>query len=165
VFGLVSLPAFAQTPAPAPADPIRELLVEVRALRAALERAATVGARIQLLVARVQIQEQRLSDLTRRADNIRSELSSIDQQLDAATLQQKMFSERGADIPPEEREAMAEMIKQFAVNGERLEKRKQELMLEENMVAQQIGLDQGRWSEINNQLDQLERTLTVPAKQ
>ena len=154
-------PAPAQTGPPA-ADPIRELLTEVRALRASLERAATVGARIQLLVARVQIQEQRIAELTRRSDSLRSEMRSIDQEMGAFSFQEKMMGL--SEMPPQERDAMAQMLKQFAGTTERLEKRRQELILEEQMVAQQIALDQGRWTEFNNQLDQLDRSLT-PVKQ
>ena len=56
----------AQAPArPAQNDVLAELLVEVRGLRLAMERAATVGARIQLLVARVQLQEQRIAEVAR----------------------------------------------------------------------------------------------------
>ena len=161
LFLLTASPVAAQT---APPDPIRELLAEVKALRAALERAATIGPRIQLLVARVQIQEQRIAELTRRADSLRSEMRSIDQEMGAAEFQEKMFGGKDSQVPPEERDAMAQLLKQFAGNGERLEKRKQELILEEQMVTQQITVDQGRWNDFNNQLDQLERSLT-PIKQ
>ena len=158
---LTASPVAAQT---APPDPIRELLAEVKALRTALERAATIGPRIQLLVARVQIQEQRIAELSRRADSLRSELRSIDQEIGAAEFQEKMFNDKDSPISPEDRDAMAQMLKQFAGNAERLEKRKQELILEEQMVTQQITVDQGRWNDFNNQLDQLERSLT-PVRQ
>jgi chromosome segregation ATPase len=147
--------------AAAPVDPIRELLAEVRALRMAMERSATYGARIQLLVARVQMQEQRIADLTRRADTLRSEMRSIDQELASMSLQEKMMSDKNSAMPPEMRAEMEQMVKHFALNSERLEKRKQELVNEEQMVAQQISLDQGRWNEVSGQLDQLERTLAT----
>ena len=70
--------ARAQTP-----DVLGELLKEVRGLRLAMERAATVGARIQLLVARVQLQEQRIAELSRRAAVVRDELSKADAAIDA----------------------------------------------------------------------------------
>src|SRR5688572_14495019 len=62
-------------------DPIRELLVEVRGLRAAMERSATVGARIQLLVARVQLQEQRIAEVSRRINSARAELRTAEDTL------------------------------------------------------------------------------------
>lgn len=70
---------------PPSVDPIRELLTEVRALRLAMERQATVGARIQLLVARIQLQEQRIAELSRRAAAVRDELSKIDAGLAASS--------------------------------------------------------------------------------
>jgi predicted nucleic acid-binding Zn-ribbon protein len=154
---LLGAAVLVQAQAAAPADPIRELLGEVRALRMAMERSATVGVRIQLLVARVQMQEQRIAELTRRADTLRSEMRSIDQEQASMSFQQRMMTDK--DAPPEQREEMAEMLKMFAGNTERLEKRRQELLNEENLVAQQIAIDQGRWTEVNNQLDQLERML------
>jgi hypothetical protein len=52
---------------------------------------------------------------------------------------------------------MLEMQKQqIAIS----EKRRQELLSEETQLAQQIAADQGRWSDVNSQLDELERSLT-----
>ena len=78
ICGALLAPGVALAQAPAP-DLVRELLTEVRALRIAMERAATTGARIQLLVARVQLQEQRIAELSRRAAAVREELSKIEQ--------------------------------------------------------------------------------------
>ena len=146
---------------PAP-DVLKELLVEVRGLRLAMERAATVGARIQLLVARVQMQEQRIAELSRRAVTVREELSRID----AGVAQQAMMIKQversvssGQHTPEEQREmeSMMEMHKQqIAIT----DKRRQQLMAEDASLAQQIAADQGRWSDVNGQLDELERSLT-----
>src|SRR5687767_7515922 len=75
ICGGLLLPAGARAQTP---DVLGELLKEVRALRIAMERASTVGARIQLLVARVQMQEQRIAELSRRAVAVREELSKLD---------------------------------------------------------------------------------------
>ncbi|MDO8678336.1 MAG: hypothetical protein Q7R30_07210 [Acidobacteriota bacterium] len=39
---------------------------------------------------------------------------------------------------------------------------RQDLANEEAMLSQQMSADQGRWTDVNNQLDQLERSLTPP---
>ena len=44
------------------------------------------------------------------------------------------------------------------------DKRRQELIAEDASLAQQIAADQGRWSDVNGQLDELDRSLT-PRKQ
>lgn len=158
--------ASAQSSAPPAPDVLRELLVEVRGLRAAMERAATVGARIQLLVARVQMQEQRITELSRRAVAVREELSRIEAGIAQHSAMMKQFEPSGASArtnPDEQRdiERMIEMQKQQITIAER---RRQELLSEEALLAQQIGADQSRWSDVNNQLDELERSLT-PRKQ
>jgi hypothetical protein len=162
---VLTMPTIASAQSPAP-DVLRELLVEVRGLRAVMERAATVGARIQLLVARVQMQEQRIAEASRRAITIRDQISSIEMQSAQLGAMVKQFEGAAAAnraSPDEQREfeSMIEMQKQqFAAS----EKRKQELIAEEALLSQQIALDQSRWSDVNNQLDELERSLT-PRKQ
>jgi hypothetical protein len=165
--GMLAAPsvASAQASAPAAPDVLKELLVEVRALRVAMERAATVGARIQLLVARVQMQEQRIAELSRRATMVREELGRLDMQIAQHSGMLKQFEgpEARPTNPDEQRaiEGMLEMQKQqIAIS----EKRRQELISEDALIAQQIAADQGRWSDVSNQLDELERSLT-PRKQ
>ena len=158
--------ASAQSSASPAPDVLKELLVEVRGLRAAMERAATVGARIQLLVARVQMQEQRITELSRRAVAVREELSRIDAGIAQHSAMMKQFERSGSSAranPDEQREieGMIEMQKQQIVFTE---KRRQELLSEDALLAQQIAADQSRWSDVNNQLDELERSLT-PRKQ
>src|SRR5688572_33229406 len=154
----------AQSSAPPAPDVLRELLVEVRGLRAAMERAATVGARIQLLVARVQMQEERIAELSRRAITVREEISRIDLQIAQVTGMLKQFERSGARGNPEEQREIEGMIEMQKQQVAATEKRRQELIAEEALLAQQIAADQGRWSDVNNQLDELERSLT-PGKQ
>ena len=122
---LVAVPSIAAAQAntpPAAPDVLRELLVEVRGLRAAMERAATVGARIQLLVARVQMQEERIAELSRRAIAVREEISRIDLQIAQLTGMLKQFERSGARGNPEEQreiESMIEMQKQQVAATER----------------------------------------------
>ena len=152
-------------PTPAP-DVLKELLVEVRALRVAMERAATVGARIQLLVARVQMQEERIAELSRRAVTVREELSRIDTEIAQHSGMMKQFErpEASGRMPPDEQRAMEGMLEMQKQQIAFAEKRRQELTSEEALLAQQIAAEQGRWSDVNNQLDELERSLT-PRKQ
>lgn len=155
--------SFAQAAPPA-ADVLTELLTEVRGLRQALERAATVGARIQWLVARVQMQEQRIAETSRRLVVVRDDISEVDSQL-AAMLSQARYAEKEfTSAKPENRDKMQQMLESFKSMAAGLEKRKQELTNEEGLLLQQVASDQGRWSDVNAQLDDLERTLTVPAK-
>jgi len=163
-FGLL-LPAAARAQGSA-VDPVRELLTEVRALRIAMERSATVGARIQLLVARVQLQEQRIAELSRRAAAVRDELSKIEGDIAGIGGELKRMEralESGTDI--EDRKQVEVMIEVLKTRLAAPEKRRQDLLNEDALLSQQLSADQGRWSDVNNQLDELERSLTLPIKQ
>lgn len=165
LIGLTLVPAAAHAQAPV-VDPIRELLVEVRALRIAMERSATVGARIQLLVARVQLQEQRIAELSRRSVAVREELARIESGAASATGEIKRmegYLERG--VPADDRQQVERQIELLKTQLALPEKRRQDLLNEESLLSQQMAADQGRWSDVNSQLDELERSLTLPIKQ
>lgn len=153
--------AVAQTaPPPAAPDVLKELLVEVRGLRLAMERAATVGARIQLLVARVQMQEQRIAELSRRATTVREQLAQIDVTIAQFSAMMKNFEGAGARGNPDEQREIENMVAMQKQQIAMQEKRRQELTNEEALLQQQIAADQSRWSDVNSRLDELERSLT-----
>ena len=54
-----------------------QLLQEVRALRAAIERMTAAGTRAQLLLGRLQMQEQRMTSLARQLQETRTRLASV----------------------------------------------------------------------------------------
>jgi uncharacterized coiled-coil protein SlyX len=159
---MLSLCAFAPIAAAQtrPDDPLRELLAEVRLLRQALERAATVGTRIQLLVARVQLQEQRISDLSRRLDSVRSELRDMERGLGPMSEQLASFEESAAESDdPRERKAAEQQVGMMKAQVSAMERRKQELTTDEAFLAQQLATEQNRWVEFNQRLEQLEQSL------
>ena len=157
--------AVAQTQAAPPQrDVLAELLVEVRGLRQAMERAATVGARIQLLVARVQLQEQRIAESARRLSTVHDEQSKLEEQITGVMANVTNFEKHNSSIPPEQREELQRMVEQWKSEIAILEKRRQDLTNEESQLLQQVNADQGRWSDVNAQLDDIERTLAAPPK-
>src|SRR5574338_709205 len=59
-----------QAASPQSEDVLPALLSEVRGLRAALEQMASAGPRIQLSVARLQLEEARINDMNRRLADV-----------------------------------------------------------------------------------------------
>jgi len=59
---------------PSNEDATRALLAEVHALRVAMERLATAGPRAQLAYGRLQIQEQRITNLTTQLETVRDRI-------------------------------------------------------------------------------------------
>ena len=57
-------------------DPVVALLAEVHALRVTMEQTATVAPRVQLTLARLNIEEQRIAQLAAQLDQVRRELTA-----------------------------------------------------------------------------------------
>jgi len=152
--------AVAQAPAQNP-DVLGALLVEVRGLRAAMEQMASAGPRVQLAMGRLQLQEQRINTLLRQVETIRAALAA--KQRDETNMRQQMqeFEEaagRKADDPNVQR-ALDEQLRAFKREQPLLAAEIQRLQGDEAAVSQEIATEQGRWSDINRQLDDLERAL------
>jgi len=77
-------------PAASP-DPLPALLSEVHALRIAMEQQATISPRIQLSMARLNIEEQRMAQLTQQLDQIHRQLSDV-------TLESQNIADRLSEI-------------------------------------------------------------------
>jgi len=161
VGGAVVGRAQAQSP-PASPDVLSALLVEVRGLRAALEQMASAGPRVQLAFGRLQLQEQRIAEMSRKLDATRANLASSRQQADQHQQLVKAFEDgtllREVADPAERRE-LENHVK--AMKGEmlRVDRDIQRLQGEEASLLQDITAEQGRWTDINQRLEELERSL------
>src|SRR6266446_3931271 len=75
---LTSCFAIAQQPADRSQDAtIQALLKEVHALRVALEQTNQIGPRIQIVLARIQMQEERVRNSTRQLQEVRDKVADI----------------------------------------------------------------------------------------
>jgi predicted nucleic acid-binding Zn-ribbon protein len=151
----------AQVPKPQEADVLSALLTEVRGLRAAMERMATVGPRAQLALGRLQLQEQRVDTTLRRLDSVRDAIASAEKELTNTQAQlagvEKMFRD---GITPPEGNPLSEMIAALKKAAAGAAANVQRLQAEEALVQQQIADEQARWMEINRTLEELERALS-----
>ena len=155
-----------QTPPQPNQDTLGVLLVEVRGLRSAIEHMASVGPSIQLAMGRLQLQEQRINTLVRRADGLRDAL--IAAQKRAGDLQDRLGNaqrELEGDTAPEwrshlQREVLPVLKQELA----RAAAEVQRLQTEASEAAAQMSSEQTRWAEINQRLEDLDRALArVPA--
>ena len=157
---VVGASLFAQAARPEP-DGQAALLVEVRALRQALEQLAAAGPRVQLAFGRLQLQEQRINSMLRRLETLRDSIAQTERELTSNQAQlsgmEKMFKTDA--VPPEQVEAMVETLKR-GVTLQTAELSR--LQAEEATLQGQVATEQSRWSDINRALDELERTLGRP---
>ena len=136
------------------------LLAEVRGLRAAMEQMASAGPRVQLALGRLQLQEQRMSMLLMKQDATRGSLASVQQQL--AQHQGRLADLEGNDRNHPDANVRRE-VEQMIIMAKReiatttLEV--QRLSAEESSISADVASEQARWSELNQRLEELERTL------
>jgi hypothetical protein len=141
-------------------DVLNALLTEVRGLRAAMEDMAVAGARVQLSLGRLQLQEQRVNTIVRRLESIRDEMAKAEKEL--ATQQgqldgfQKMFK---SDATPDDRNPFAQMTEAFRQSIAAGTLNVQRLQAEEAQLQQQVSAEQARWIEFNRSMEDLEKAL------
>ena len=152
-------PLAAQSATPASQDVLPALLVEVRGLRAAMEQMASVGARVQLAMGRLQLQEQRINTSIRRLDEIRAAIPGAEAIADLKRGEIRGWEAQFRLEPPDDRDRAEEMLKQ--ARGVAAARAADVLRLqgEEASLVQLIATEQARWTEINERMEELERAL------
>ena len=143
-------------PAPAARTQMDELLAEVRAIRADLERASAASLRGQLLGMRLQLQEQRITALARQLSEIQERLRTNAQTRVTLLSALKMFGGQNEASAEEKKAfdfAMGPVKQQLAG----LDASDAELRQEEATLMAQLQQEQNRWSEFNGQIQELER--------
>jgi hypothetical protein len=137
------------------------LLVEVKGLRAAMEQMASAGPRVQLSVGRLQLQETRMNGMIRRLDTVRDALANARRDVERLQGAMKMFdgeARKPGDPPEEEATAMLAGMKAELTAGQAAVNR---LAAEEQQLSNDLAVEQARWVDINQRLDELERALAT----
>lgn len=150
-----------QTPQPPNQDTLGALLVEVRGLRSAIEQMASAGPSIQLAMGRLQLHEQRINTLVRRADVVRDALAAAHKR--AAELRDRFGNLQRAledSTEPVHRSAIEAELPMLKQDLARATAEIQRLQTEESEAAAQVSSEQARWAEINQRLEELDRVLT-----
>ncbi len=144
-------------------DVLSALLTEVRGLRQAMEQMASAGPRVQLALGRLQLQEQRLSTMLRRLENVRDSTAGAERAVQQvqADLARQEENLKASEARGDERDigALTYEVRQIRRRLALAQQDLQRWQGEEAQLQQQIGTEQGRWSEINRTLEELERAL------
>lgn len=158
VLVIVAIAFAARVPAQQTVSTQTELLAEVRLLRQAIQTLAGANARVQIVFGRLTLQEQRTANAAKRLDEIRTELRKVTQQLAMMSDQAEQLERMQGRKPDEIEQASKEggMLKRLLeqIEGDRLR-----LTGEEAEAATALNQEQGRWSDLNRQPEDLERAL------
>lgn len=139
-------------------DVLVSLLTEVRALRGAIEQMASSSARVQLAMGRLQIQEQRVTTLSRQLNDVRESLSTAERQRNELEARLADLEDvlPGTSDPGERRaltQEVAQMKSVLAAGTGSLQK----LRADEAELSSIVAGEQGRWVELNQQLEALDQ--------
>ena len=157
--GAFAVRSAAHTPQPSGTDVLPALLQEVKGLRAAMEQMATSNAHAQLLVGRLQLQESRMNSMIRRLDTVRDEHAKAQAAYDQIRGSIKMLESSDGSPnppPPEERD---QILAQFKRQIDSAKDAVDRWAAEETQLTSDLSAERARWIDINQRLDELERSL------
>jgi hypothetical protein len=140
---------------------MKALVTEVRALRVAIERAAASTSQSQLLLGRVQLQENRLATLSRQYQEARGR--TMDSQMAQSELEHVLERTQAAldtTLRPEERQAVEDRIAQLKNQVTIQRARTAQFRADETAAADVLATEHQRWTDFNQRLEGIERTLS-----
>jgi chromosome segregation ATPase len=136
------------------------LLQEVRQLRLVIERSSTIGPRMQLLLQRVQLQDGKVSRISRDLQDARSAATQAAGEVlrvrDLVPHQQEQIQQ---EQNPARRSQMEESLRQMRAGLDELVLREQQLRARESELAAQLGREQAVLDEFQTKLDRFEKSL------
>jgi predicted nucleic acid-binding Zn-ribbon protein len=137
------------------------LLAEVKALRAELNQAAGTSIRTQLLVARLQLQEQRINTIAKQLNDVQAQRTSNDFGVAQMTARIKQLEEssREGSMPADARKGLEQEAQSLKAPMNQMRQRSQELSTQESALSGQLASEQSRWMDFNGRLDEIERDI------
>jgi hypothetical protein len=162
IVGSIAGVLVAQAPRTAQPASLDDLLAEVRGLRAEINLASSASIRTQLLTARLQLQEQRIYTAARQLTEVQGLLTTVRQEILEVQRRVEQYERDGADsaIPPDQLKELRLMIPREKAVVEQKRLREQELRTQETELFNALNTEQARWTEFNDRLDEIERSLS-----
>jgi hypothetical protein len=137
------------------------LLVEVRALRAELHEVTSASIRTQLLVARLQLQEQRVVAAARQLEHAQRALTSVRSEIAGERLRLRQLEDAASRASGQHRLALQEAIRESGAQIEQRHEQALQLQAHEAELTRDVGDAQARWADFSGRLDDVERSLSV----
>lgn len=142
-----------------------DLLREMQGLRADLKDTAAASMRVQALVARAGLQEQRLKALSLQLNEANTALGAVVRDRSAHQQQLAHLEEAltSGSLPGQmSREDLEGDVAGLKAAVSQLEARETEIRNRTNQISEFVSMEQARWEELNRRLDELDQVLEVP---
>jgi len=136
-----------------------ELVVEVQALRAEMNQAAAASIRAQLLVGRLQMEDQRISGVTREIEALQADLAANAQLRGDAAARIRTLETALTSAGANARDEVDGLLAEAKAAAHQAERRQQALKRREAGLTKELQEDQARWEEINERLQNFEQSI------
>ena len=142
------------------AQDIAALLADVRQLRMSVDLIATTTPQVELVAARLQIEEGRLTNLVRQLDNVNDDHGKAQKELTELLQQQQSLQAKENQAQSDTARQMANsMMRSLNREIERLRPDVQRLSASQEHLIKEIDAGQRRWRDLSAQLDEIGREL------
>jgi hypothetical protein len=133
-----------------------DLVTEVRGLRADMAQASAASIKVQLVTARLQLQEERISGAARQLADLQATIAAVRRDI----RQQQQIIAGAANPAGELSVGQQNEIRQEAVRRrqglDQQRQREEELRRQEAELTTILATERGRWTSFNDQLDAIE---------
>jgi len=138
-----------------------ELVVEVQALRAEMNQAAAASIRAQLLVGRLQMEDQRIAGAVRELDAVQADLATNAQARAEAATTLKVLEEAVLSATNDVREEAEKRLNAAKAAAQQVDRRQQALKRRESTLAKELEENQARWQDVNERLENFEQSMAA----
>ena len=152
---LVALVAVAVTSGQSATPPVDPTVAELRAMRAEINERLEANIRVQLLVAKLTLQEQRTSVVVRQLAEVSEKMRTHEQTKSQMEGVSKMFGDLGAVKAGEEDDNF--LLSMLRAQKDAMTKTDTELKQQHAELTTALAQEQARWAAFNAQLTELER--------
>ena len=164
VFAGVCGVLFAQgTPTPVNGSSQDALLAEVRALRAEVHQVASAGIRMQLLVTRLQLQEQRVLIAGRQLSEAQNALAAVRQEVAGEQVRVEQLEKSLLRATPQGQVQLQQAIVDAKAQISQQQRQEQLLQGRESESLKAVSDAQNQWMDFSRQLEALERSMPADA--
>jgi chromosome segregation ATPase len=135
------------------------LLTEVRALREEIRQIANASIRMQLLVARLQVQEQRVFTVARQLTDAQSTLAAVRLQIAGEQERVRQLEDVASRATSQGQLSLQQAVVEAGTQIEQQRNQELQLQARETELLKAVNEAQARWTYFNDQLDVLEKSL------
>jgi hypothetical protein len=139
-----------------------DLLAEIRGLRTDIGQSASANLRAQLLIARLSLQEQRVTALAGQLAETQRGISLRNANPESPVIRLKRLEEaaQAQTAQPDAIASIEQMLPRLREEAAIWQRDERALRAQEDELAALITTEQSRWADFNSRLDDLERALT-----